>query len=376
MTAEAVMTWRDTRLTRLLGIELPIVGAPMAGGPSTPQLAAAVSDTGALGSLGIAYATPEVIREALHTTRALTDRPFQVNLFVPPDPMPPLDAAAVGQVEQLLADLRADLGLPEQMPIPDRSAVDFSRQAEVLLAERVPVAGFAFGVPPRDLVEGLRSNGSVVVGTATSVPEGRALVDAGVQVVVAQGMEAGGHRSQFLGGDGSGPREDDSPIGDPMTTMALVPAMADALDVPVLAAGGLRDGRSILAALSLGADGAVLGTALLRAPEAGTNEPYRKALASADGTETVLTTAFSGKPARGLRNAWVDHVGVRPDVPPYPVTNALTGEIRAAARAAGRSDLQNLWAGQGVLGARDLPAAQLIGIWVDEIESILDRWRP
>jgi len=374
MAAEAVM-WRDTRLTRLLDIELPIVGAPMAGGPSTPQLAAAVSETGGLGSLGIAYATPDAIREAIRATRTMTDAPFQVILFVPPTEMPPLDAAAVGQVEAMLAELRADLGLPERMPIPAQSAVDFTSQAEVLLAERVPVAGFAFGVPPADLVAELRKNGCVVVGTATTVAEGRALLEAGVQVVVAQGAEAGGHRSQFLGGDGSGPREEGAPVGDPIATMALVPSMVDALDAPVLAAGGLRDGRSILAALSLGADGAVLGTAFLRTPEAGTNEPYRKALAAADGTETVLTTAFSGKPARGLRNAWVDAVGVRPDVPAYPVTNALTGEIRAAARAAGRADLQNLWAGQGVLGTRDLPAAQLIGSWVDEIEAILDRWR-
>lgn len=368
--------WRDTRLTRLLDIELPIIGAPMAGGPSTPELAAAVSDSGGLGSLGIAYATPDDIRSAIRRTRELTEAPFQANLFVPPGEEPPLDVAAVGRVEELLADLRAELGLPERLPVPARAAVDFVTQAEVLLAERVPVAGFAFGVPPADLVAALRANGSVVVGTATNIAEGRALVEAGVEVVAAQGAEAGGHRGQFLGGDGSGPSGEGAPAGDPLGTMALVPAMVDALgDVPVVAAGGLRDGRSILAALSLGASGAQLGTAFLLTPEAGTNAPYRAALAAADGTETVLTTAFSGKPARGLRNGWVDALGVRPDVPAYPVTNALTGEIRAAARAAGRADLQNLWAGQGVLGVRDLPAARLIGIWVDEIEGILEGWR-
>uniref|UniRef100_UPI0017C90DE1 NAD(P)H-dependent flavin oxidoreductase n=1 Tax=Sporichthya sp. TaxID=65475 RepID=UPI0017C90DE1 len=279
--------WRDTRLTRLLDIELPIIGAPMAGGPSTPELAAAVSNTGALGSLGIAYATPDAIRDAIRATRALTDAPFQANLFVPPTEEAPLDAAAVGRVETLLAGLRADLGLPERLPVPARAAVDFATQAEVLLAERVPVAGFAFGVPPADLVAQLRANGSVVVGTATNVAEGRALVAAGVQVVVAQGAEAGGHRGQFLGGDGSsategGPRETGAPAGDPLGTMALVPAMVDPFsqsDVPVVAAGGLRDGRSILAALSLGADGAQLGTALLLTAEAGTNAAYRAALA-------------------------------------------------------------------------------------------------
>lgn len=370
--------WRDTRLTRLLDIELPIVGAPLGGGPGTPELAAAVSNTGALGSLGIAYATPDVIRDAIRTTRTLTDAPFQANLFVPPPVPPPVDAAAVRQVEEMLAELRADFGLPERLPVPEQAAVDFAAQAAVLVEERVPVAGFAFGVPPPDLVGALRQNRTVVIGTATNVAEGRALLEAGVQVVVAQGAEAGGHRGQFLGGDGSGRAEEGAPVGDPVATMALVPAMVDALagqDAPVIAAGGLRDGRSVLAVLALGADAAQLGTVFLRTPEAGTNPAYRAALAAADGTETVLTTAFSGKPARGLRNAYVDAIGVRPDVPAYPVTNALTGELRAAARAAGRADVQSLWAGQGVLGARDLPAAQLIGIWVDEIETILDEWR-
>lgn len=368
--------WRDTRLTRLLDIELPIVGAPMAGGPSTPELAAAVSHAGALGSLGLGYSTPDQIRDAIRATRELTDAPFQVNLFVPPPEPPALDAGAVGHVEGMLAELRADLGLPPRLPVPAEVAVPFPDQVQVLLEERVAVAGFAFGVPPADLVGALRENGSVVVATATSVAEGRALLDAGVQVLCAQGAEAGGHRGQFLGGDGSGPAGEGAPIGDPLTTMALVPAMVDALgEAPVIAAGGLRDGRSVLAVLALGADAAQLGTAFLRSPEAGTNEAFRKALAAADGSETVLTTAFSGKPARGLRNAYVDAVGVRPDVPPYPVTHVLTAELRAAARAAGRSDLQSLWAGQGVAGTRELPAARLLGSWVDEIEAILERWR-
>ncbi len=367
--------WRDTRLTRLLDIELPIVGAPMAGGPSTPELTAAISSAGALGSLGVAYSTPDDIRAAIRATRELTDEPFLVNLFVPPPEMPVLDAAAVGQIEGMLADLRADLGLPERLPVPARVAVPFADQVQVLLEERVPVAGFTFGVPPAGVVAALRENGTIVVSTATSVAEGQALVAAGVQVVCAQGAEAGGHRGQFLGGDGSGPRAEGAPIGDPLTTMALVPAMADALDVPLIAAGGLRDGRSVLAVLALGADAAQLGTAFLLSPEAGTNEAYRTALAAADGSETVLTTAFSGKPARGLRNAYIDEFGVRPDVPAYPVTHVLTSEMRAAARAAGRSDVQSLWAGQGVAGSRDLPAARLLGIWVDEIEAILEQWQ-
>ncbi|WP_019878184.1 NAD(P)H-dependent flavin oxidoreductase [Sporichthya polymorpha] len=369
--------WQNTRLTRLLGIELPIVSSPMAGGPSTSALAAAVSDAGGLGSLGLGYSTPDDIRAAIRATRALTDAAFQINLFVPPPEPPLLDAAAVGQVEEMVAELRSDLGLPVRLPVPERLSVPFADQTAVLIEERVPVAGFAFGVPPADTVAALRENGTVVFATATSVAEARALVAAGVQVVTAQGAEAGGHRGQFVGGDGSGPREEGTPVGDPIGTMALVPAVVDALgaDVPVVAAGGLRDGRSVLAVLALGADAAQLGTAFLRTPEAGTNEPYRAALAAADGSETVLTTAFSGKPARGLRNAYVDAVGVRPDVPPYPVTHVLTTELRAAARAAGRSDLQSLWAGQGVAGARDLPAGRLLGLWVDEIEAILEDWR-
>lgn len=368
--------WCDTRLTRLLDIELPLVGAPMAGGPSTPALTAAISHAGALGSLGLGYSTPDQIRDAIRATRELTDAPFQVNLFVPPADPPRLDAVALGQIEGMLAELRADLGLPTRLPVPDQVQVPFADQVQVLLEERVPVAGFAFGVPPADLIASLRENGAVVIATATSVAEGEALLAAGVQVVCAQGAEAGGHRGQFLGGDGSGAPAAGAPVGDPITTIALVPAMVDALaETPVIAAGGLRDGRSVLSVLALGADGAQLGTAFLRSPEAGTNDAYRKALAGADGSETVLTTAFSGKPARGLRNAYVDAVGVRPDVPPYPVTHVLTSELRAAARAAGRADFQSLWAGQGVAGARDLPAARLLGIWVDEIEAILEGWR-
>lgn len=362
--------WRDTRLTRLLGIDLPIVGAPLGGGPGTPELAAAVSNAGGLGSLGIAYASPDAIRSAIKAARALTDRPFQANLFVPPPVAPPLDAAAVAHVQALLANLRAGLDLPTELPVPARAAEDFTAQAEVLLAERVPVAGFAFGVPPADLVAALREQGTVVVGTATDVAEGQALLGAGVQVLCAQGSEAGGHRGQFLGGDGSNPQ----PPGDPMATMALIPAMADALDAPLIAAGGLRDGRSVLAVLALGADAAQLGTAFLRTPEAGTNPAYRAALAAADGAQTVLTTAFSGKPARGLRNAYVDALGVRPDVPAYPVMNALTGELRAAARVAGLADLQSLWAGQGVAGIREDPAGDLVRTWAAEADALVERW--
>lgn len=362
--------WRNTRLTRLLGIELPIVGAPLGGGPGTPELAAAVSNAGGLGSLGIAYAAPDAIRAAIRATRELTDRPFQANLFVPPPEKPTLDAAALAAVEALLAEIRAELTLPAALPVPAVWAADFAAQAQVLLDERVPVAGFAFGVPPAELVTALRGQGTVVIGTATDVAEGRALLDAGIDVVCAQGAEAGGHRGQFLDGDGSERR----PPGDPIATMALVPAMADALDAPLIAAGGLRDGRSVLAVLALGADAAQLGTAFLRTPEAGTNPAYRHALAAGDAAQTVLTTAFSGKPARGLRNAYIDALGVRPQVPAYPAMNALTGELRAAARAAGRAEWQSLWAGQGLAGARDEPAATLIATWVDEIESILERW--
>jgi nitronate monooxygenase len=321
-----------TRLTELLGIRLPIVQAPMAGGPSTPALAAAVSNAGGLGSLG--GGTPERLRAAIREVRALTDRPFAVNLFAP---LPPAEAPreVVAAVHRALAPFRAELGLPEP-ELPQRLAPPFEAQLEVVVEERVPVFSFTFGIPPLDGLD------CVTMGTATTVAEAVELERAGADVVVAQGAEAGGHR----GGDGM------------VATTALVPQVVGALSVPVVAAGGIMDGRGIAAALALGADGVQLGTAFLATPESGAPPAHKRALHT--GHETVVTSAYSGRPARAIRTPLIDALEAADAQAPYPLQAALVADLRRAGAELDRPDLQFLLAGQGAPLARDLPAGKLV----------------
>lgn len=353
--------WTRTPVTELLGVDLPIVLAPLAGGPGTPELAAAVSAAGGLGMLGLGYARPDRARADIRRVRELTGRPFGANLFVPQPYR--VDAGEVDRAVVALRPYHRELGLPEAPPV-DRYAEDFDEQLDVVLAERVPVVGFAFGVPPPGVVGRVKRAGAVLIGTATSVPEGLALQDAGVDLVCGQGAEAGGHRGGFLPGPAG-------PAGDLIGLVALVPALVDALAVPVVAAGGIMDGRGIAAALALGAGAAQLGTAFLRCPQAGTSPPYRAALAEATGSSTVITSAFSGRPARGVANALSRALDEVPGLPGYPVMNALTRSLRARAAEAGRADLLSLWAGQGVALGRELPAGELVRLLAEETRQVL-----
>ncbi|HZX00689.1 MAG TPA: nitronate monooxygenase [Bacilli bacterium] len=339
----------------VLGVQHPIVLAPMAGGPSTPELAAAVSNAGGLGSLGVAYLAPPAIRDAIAAVRRLSHRAFAVNLFVP-EPAAP-DTERIPEIQALLAPYRAELGLPAPR-LPDPLVIPFEDQLAVVLETRVPICSFTFGVPAAEVVRALRDAGTLVVGTATHVEEARALERAGVDAIVAQGAEAGGHRGTFLG------RAEDALIG----TMALVPQVVDAVRVPVLAAGGIMDGRGVVAALALGACAAQLGTAFLACDEAGTDAHYRRALAESQDTSSTITRAFSGRAARGLRNRFVEEWEAR-EPAPFPVQNVLTGDIRAAARRAGRPELVNLWAGQGSPRIRRVPAAELMRALLEEMAA-------
>jgi nitronate monooxygenase len=332
------------RLTELLGIRLPIVQAPMAGGPSTPALAAAVSNAGGLGSLG--GAPPDRLRAAIRETRSLTDRPFAVNLFAP---LPPADAPleTVAAVHRALAPFRAELGLPEPQHATTAAAPPFEAQLEVVVEERVPVFSFTFGIPPLD---GLAC---VTMGTATSVAEAVALERAGADVVVAQGAEAGGHR----GGDGM------------VATTALVPQVTDAVSVPVVAAGGIMDGRGIAAALALGAEGVQLGTAFLATPESGAPPAHKRALR--DGRETVVTSAYSGRAARAIRTPLIDALEAAGAQAPYPLQAALVADLRRAGAELDRAELQFLLAGQGAPLARELPAAELVALLERELAAAL-----
>jgi nitronate monooxygenase len=350
--------WTETAFTRALGVRLPIVAAPMAGGPTTPELVAAVGDAGGLGILGCGYLRPDAIRAAVREVRRRTAAPFGVNLLVAGESG--RDDPRVGAALAALAPYAAELGLVLEPPA--RVAEDLAAQLDVVVAERVPLVTFAFGIPPAAALAAVRDSGALLCGTATTVAEAAALAAAGVDLVCAQGAEAGGHRGGFLG----------DPVDDAVGLAALTPLVCDAVPVPVIAAGGLMDGRGVAAALALGAAAAQLGTAFLRCPEAGTSEPYRRALAAAAETDTLLTSAFSGRPARGVRNRMaVELAGA--DLPPYPVMNALTRELRRRAAVAGRADLLSLWAGQGVPASRELPAARLVAELEREAAEALRR---
>lgn len=349
----------ETAFTRMLGIEHPIVQAPMAGGPTTPELVAAVSNAGGLGSLAAAFLPPDAIREAVRKIRALTDRPFNVNLFAVQPPR--YGEAEIARANAALRPWRDALGLAEP-PAPRRIMESFDEQAAVLVEERVPVVSFTFGIPDAAAMRAFREAGCRIIGTATTVAEGRALAAAGVDVVCAQGAEAGGHRGSFLK-----PFEE-SLVG----TMALVPQMADALDLPVIAAGGIMDGRGVAAALTLGAAGAQLGTAFLGCPESGASPVHKDLLATTADDGTMLTRAYSGRPARGIANRFMREMAEREaEIAPYPLQQALMADIRQAAAAAGRTELLSFWAGQGASLARRLPAGDLVAALVTEMRAAL-----
>lgn len=343
-----------------LGLRLPIFQGPMTGS-DTPQLAAAVSAAGGLGQLGCGMRSPAAMREAAAAVRAATDRPFSLNLFVQDTPAP--DAATVQTAQERLAPLYAAFG--QQPATPARWCEDFAAQFDTLVELRPAVASFTFGILTAQQVERLHGAGCFVIGTATTVAEALAWQDVGADAVVASGLEAGGHRATFLGD------ADASMVG----TMALVPACVDALRIPVIAAGGIMDGRGIAAARALGAQAVQMGTAFLACPESGIGPAYRSALASATATDTRTTRAITGRHARGIVNTLMRHTDAQADqVPAYPVQNALTGALRRVAAEAGNADYLALWAGQGVAAARAVPAGELVALlereWRETLKNI------
>jgi nitronate monooxygenase len=349
----------DHRLNELFGIEHPILQAPMAGA-STPALVAAVSNGGGLGSLGAAMMTPDDIRAAIREVRRLTDRPFNINLFAytPAD----LDPVRVAKMRERLAPYYAAAGaeVPD-VPVPKSN---FDAQFAVVLDERVPVFSFTFGMPPSQLIAAAQQNGTTVVGTATTVAEAQALQAAGVDAVVAQGAEAGGHRGTFMGSF------EDAMVG----TMALVPQMVSAVSLPVIAAGGIMDGRGIVAALALGAAGAALGSAFLACPESGIHPAHRAALLKADETMTTVTRTLTGRPVRSLRNRLTAELTPHLDeIPPYPQQIPLARTLAAAAAKAGNYEFLPMLTGQGLRLMREEPAAALFAQLLRETEETRKR---
>lgn len=344
-------------LLQRLKLQNPIILAPLSGGPSTPELAAAVSNAGGLGSLGLEYLTLDQMRQTIQRTRELTRGPINANLFAPmPQPSVRLDtSAAMAEV----AKAHQELGIAPPEP-PQLSPDDFEAKFAVVLDCRPDVFSFTFGMMAEEIMLRLKAASIFVIGTATTVEEALHLQRSGVDAVVAQGAEAGGHRGTFA-----------SPFESSMfPTLDLVRQITQRSKLPVIASGGIMDGYEIKRALDAGASAVQLGTVFLAAPEAGISEPYREALLNAHEDTTVITRAYSGRPARGLANRFSRALADKPEsILPFPLQNTLTRPMRKAAAEKGTSEYLSLWAGTGVARIRELPAAEIVRLLVEEMSA-------
>ncbi|VTU17401.1 Nitronate monooxygenase [Variovorax sp. SRS16] len=336
-----------TSLTTRLGIELPIIQAPMAGSQGS-ALAIAVSNAGGLGSLPAATLDANALRKELAAIAAQTTRPYNVNFFCHTPPVP--DPAREARWREALAPFYAEFGIdPASVPAgPGRRPFD-AEAADVLAEFRPPVVSFHFGLPSAELLARVRGWGAIVVSSATTLDEARWLEQHGADVIVAQGLEAGGHRGMFLTRD----------LSTQVGTFALLPQMVRAVRVPVVAAGGISDAAGVAAALALGASGVQAGTAYLLTPEATTSAVHRSAL-QAGATHTALTNLFSGGPARGMVNRVMRELGALSDAAPdFPLATPAIAPLRAAAERQGSGDFSPLWSGQNASGCRAVPAAEI-----------------
>ncbi|MBL8468333.1 NAD(P)H-dependent flavin oxidoreductase [Methyloversatilis discipulorum] len=332
----------------IAGLRLPLIQAPMAG-VQDHRLAAAVSNAGGLGSLPAAMLGADDLRDQLSALQALTDRPINVNFFchVPPSP----DAAREARWRAALAPYYAEFGVdPAQVPAGPGRMPFSADMADALEAFRPAVVSFHFGLPAADLLARVKVWGACVLGSATTVAEARWLEAHGADAIIAQGLEAGGHRGHFLSDD----------LSEQLGTFALLPQVVSAVSLPVIAAGGIADAQGVAAAMALGASGVQVGTAYLCCPEATTSAVHRAALASEAAGHTALTNVFSGRPARGIVNRAMRELGpIRPDAPAFPFATAAMAPLRARAEAAGSGDFSPLWCGQNAAGCQPVPAAEL-----------------
>ncbi|MFE8697094.1 NAD(P)H-dependent flavin oxidoreductase [Cytobacillus sp. FJAT-53684] len=343
------MVWQQNEVTEMLKIPYPIFQAPMAGGITTPELISETSNCGGLGNLGAGYMGPEEIKEAIRQIRSLTNNPFGVNLFIPNGSEVYSDEKDLIEMTNTLSKYEKELGIEEPIVIQEKNyKALFEKQIEVVLREKVPVVSFTFGIPNVEVIKELRKQSSTIIGTATNVKEALELEESGVDIIVAQGSEAGGHRGTFH-------KEESGLIG----SMALIPQVADAVRIPVVAAGGIMDARGIAAAVALGAKGAQLGTAFLTCQESGAAEIYKQMLLNSSEEQTAFTKAFSGKLARGISNRFIREMAQQTTIP-FPLQNDLTTSIRKKAAIQKQSDFMSLWAGQGIRMVKETTVKQLM----------------
>ena len=335
------------KIKDLLNIEHPIIQAPMAGGPTTAELVSKISNLGGLGSVGAGYLSASGLENHIRQIKTKTSKPYSVNIFVNDLPK---DREVIKTVRDKITKFYDDLDLgPANFEPELESKID--DQIDVVIAERTPIVSCTFGFFNKDQLARLKQSGAIVVGTATSVDEAVYVESMGANVVTAQGFEAGGHRGSFLlTSNGSFPQ-----VG----SISLIPRIVDRVKIPVLASGGISDGRSMLAAISLGASGVQMGTVFLTTHEAKGNGEMVKKVIEAKDTDTVLTKSFSGKPARGVYNEFIqDLEKFESEIPNYPIMNSITSKIRSKAKDSSNPELMSLWAGQSSCYARNESAEE------------------
>ncbi|MET3998768.1 nitronate monooxygenase [Marinobacterium sp. MBR-109] len=344
-------------LQSLFNIQFPLIQAPMAGVQGW-ELASAVSAAGALGSIPCAMLTPDAVRDAVTRFRAQTDRPLNLNFFCHQSPEP--DAEGQQRWLELFLPWYTELGLEAPRAPAGPGRLPFNQAMADRVIELAPeVVSFHFGLPEPSLLEQVRASGARIISSATTVEEACWLERQGVDAIIAQGVEAGGHRGMFLSEE----------ISTQVGTFALLPQIRAAVNVPVIAAGGIADAAGVQAALALGADGVQVGTAYLLCPEANTSAVHRAALLSPGASHTVLTNLFSGRPARGIVNRMIRELGaINPAAPVFPLATAASAPLRARAESLGRCDFSPLWAGQNVTGCRSIPAAELTRALVSDLK--------
>lgn len=352
------MQWQN-ELTSILGVKYPVILAPMLG-VTTPKMVAIISEAGGLGSLAVGGLSPEKASSLIQQTKALTSKPFAVNFFA--HDIPQIDLAKAETMQDLLEKLCSTHEIPfERQAVESLHFYSYKDQIEVLLDKDIAAVSFTFGVPDTDILAAFRAKGIPLIGTATSLKEATLLDLKDIDIICSQGIEAGGHRGSFI----------DS---EPLPEVGVMPLVSGAIQNtrrPVIAAGGINDGRTTKAAFTLGAKGVQIGTAFLASDESGAIASYKACLANALETDVVLTRAFSGRWARGIRNTMMNEVeksGL--DIPPYPIQNSLTTLLRATAQKMNNKEFTNLWAGQSASRAEAKPMLEIWHRIIRETEEL------
>lgn len=348
-------------MTELMKIEYPIIQAPMAGGVTSSNLVAEVSNSGGLGMIGAGYMTPTQIRNQISEIKQLTAKPFGINLFVPNEFT--YTDSEINFTNQLLQPISEQLNLPSDgnltLPTYNHTFETFLEQIKVVIEEKVPICSFTFGIPTQEVIEELKLHNILLMGTATTVEEAIIVEKIGMDIVVVQGSEAGGHRGNFIR------QSNDSLIG----LMSLIPQVVDHVSVPVIAAGGIMDGRGLMASLCLGAKGVQMGTAFLTCIESGAHKVHKEGILHAKEDEIVLTRAFSGKWARGIKNRFItDMQNHEESLPDFPVQNTLTQRIRKASASQNNPEFMSLWSGQSPRLAKNLTVETLMKNIITEVK--------